>query len=150
MCVYIYIYIHAYTYTHIYIYMYIYICTYTYISTLLNDNAILVKKGVVVLFNPETSRPQSSSLAFTRTLSLSLYIYIYIYIYISLNCRDILCLHILVYILSSRRIDFMVSSGNWLLKPPWLIVYCRLDLEPSSGVCILSKRCDLCMYLTTS
>ena len=31
------------------------------------------------------------------------------------------CLHIFVFILSSRRIDFMVSGGNWLMNFLWLI-----------------------------
>ena len=61
-------------------------------------------------------------------------------IYISLNNIDILCLEIFVYIPSSCRIDFMVSSGNWLIKLLKLIssqVF-SADLEPSSG-CVIWK-----------
>ena len=40
---------------------------------------------------------------------------------VCLNNIDILCLHIFVFIRSSRRIDFMVSSWNWLINLQWLI-----------------------------
>ena len=31
---------------------------------------------------------------------------------------DIFCVHIFLYVLSSFRIDFMLSVGNWLMKLP--------------------------------
>ena len=37
-------------------------------------------------------------------------------IHISLNNIDMFCRHILVYVLSSCRINFIVSGGNWLMK----------------------------------
>ena len=36
--------------------------------------------------------------------------------HISLNNMDIFCLHMFVFVLSSCRIDFIVSGGNWLMK----------------------------------
>ena len=41
-----------------------------------------------------------------------------ILMHISLNNIDIFYLHIFVYVLSSCRIDFMVSGENWLTKLP--------------------------------
>ena len=36
--------------------------------------------------------------------------------HISLNNIDIFCLHNFVYVLSSYRIEFMVSNGKWFMK----------------------------------
>ena len=51
------------------------------------------------------------------------------------------CLHILVYILSSCRIDLMVINGYWLKKLPELPITLVLfsDLGPSSELCVLQK-----------
>ena len=54
------------------------------------------------------------------------YTLIYIYIYIINKYRHPLSLHF-VYILSSGRIDFMVSRGNWIIKIPQLIIYHKID-----------------------
>ena len=42
-------------------------------------------------------------------------------IHIWFNNIDILCLHIFVFIFSSRCIDVMISGGNWFINLPWLI-----------------------------
>ena len=65
---------------------------------------------------------------------MSIYIYVYIYMRVCLctcvwylgsisslkhtwlNNIDILCLHVFVFILSSRCIDFMVSGGDWFIN----------------------------------
>ena len=61
------------------------------------------------------------------------YIYIYIYIYIYVCCFFIklyryFCLNIFVFILSSCRIGFLISGGNWVIKLicfPHTVVYPR-------------------------
>ena len=72
-------------------------------------------------------------------------------IHISLNNIDMFCLHIFVYVLSCCQINFMVSDGNWLRNShnQLLLEYFLFDLGPSSVVCILEKRCDICMYIPT-
>ena len=70
-----------------------------------------------------------------------IYIYkvLYIYICIWLNNTDILCLHIFVFILLSRRIVFMVSVGYWLINLPKLIgsfVLSARSWAIISGMCI--------------
>ena len=67
------------------------------------------------------------------------------YMHISLNNIDMFCLHIFVYVLSSCWTDFAWWNSHTLLLP----LYFLPNLGPSSGVCILQKQCDLCMYITT-
>ena len=60
---------------------------------------------------------------------VKIYMCVYVYLasisslmHISWKNVDKFCLHLFVYILSSCRIDFMVSDGNWLMKLPQLIL----------------------------
>ena len=55
-------------------------------------------------------------------MNLSLSLSLSLYINNLFNNLDLLCIHIFVYLLSSCCIDFMVSSGNWFMKLPKLIV----------------------------
>ena len=131
---------HTYTYAYIYIYIYIYICIYIYMYCSIYvyvwgktsqaqsgfwQNCFEVSFPLGRYFALLRFKNQPSFLS----LSLSLYIYIYIYIYLlggsisslvhfGLNNIGLLCLHIFVFILSSRRIDVMISDENWLINLP--------------------------------